>query len=239
VTHQYDDIAARSTEIERMVRPYREQVEFPSLLRALDQVNGASVLDLGCGWGPFSRLLRRQGAASVLGVDSSAEMVELALRLEREQPAGVRYEVHDIATLPVLGGFDIVTAACVLHYADHHRTLARMCERAFANLAPGGRLFAIVGNPELMPETSQFNGFVLHRPIRPPDGYPFTISIPTTPPSQLAVHYWSRAAYEEVLRSCGFTDLTWEPMLGLPEDSPYQPVSLLISATRPGEPRDR
>ncbi len=231
--HQYAAIAARSEQVDRVVGPYQEQVEFPSLLRALGPVADASVLDLGCGWGSFSRLLRRHGASRVLGVDSCAEMIELALRRERDEPTGVRYRVHDIATMPVLGAFDIVIAANVLHYARHRDALARMGERAFANLAPGGRLFALVGNPDALPETRQLNGFVLHRPVRPPDGFPFTISVPTAPPSRLAVHYWSRRAYEDVLNGCGFADLTWEPMVGLPGDGPDQPVNLLMSARRP------
>ncbi|MCC2276589.1 methyltransferase domain-containing protein [Streptomyces sp. ET3-23] len=231
MTPQYDEIAAHYREVDRVVGPYREGVEIPSLLHAIGGLNGASVLDLGCGVGPFTRVLRRQGAAAVLGVDASVAMIELARRREREEQLGVRYEVHDITGLPVLGAFDIVTAALVLHYADSRSTLERMCRSAYANLAPGGRLLAIVGNPGLQPEISQPNGFVLHRPDQLRDGDPYTISIPTTPPTSLAVHYWSRAAYEEALQNCGFTDVSWEPMLGLPADA--EPVGLLFSARRP------
>ncbi|MFC5747417.1 class I SAM-dependent methyltransferase [Actinomadura rugatobispora] len=228
-----DPLATRYTEIERVVSPYREQVEYPSLMRALGQVRGASALDLGCGFGPFTRLLRRQGAAQVLGVDASSEAVQAARRLERQHPIGVRYQVHDIAALPLLGTFDVITAANVLHYADRRETLRRMCECAFTNLAPGGRLLALVANPYLRPGEPQFNGFVLHRPAQPPDGYAFDVTLPVTPPVKLTVHHWSCEAYEEVLGECGFTDLTWEPMVGLPEDGPHRPVSLLIGAHRP------
>ncbi|MFF4407183.1 class I SAM-dependent methyltransferase [Streptomyces sp. NPDC001404] len=229
---QYDEIAAHYREVDRVVGPYRENVEIPSLLHALGRVDGASVLDLGCGGGPFTRALRRQGAADVLGVDASAAMIELARRTEQQEQLGVRYEVHDIVGLPVLGAFDIVTAALVLHYADSRSTLARMCRSAYVNLAPHGRLLAIVGNPRLQPQVSQPNGFVLNRPDRLRDGDPFTISIPTTPPTSLAVHYWSCAAYEDVLKDCGFTDVSWEPMTGLPMDT--EPVGLVLSARRPG-----
>ncbi|MGK5641031.1 class I SAM-dependent methyltransferase [Streptomyces sp. URMC 126] len=227
-TPQYDRIAARNGEIDRLLRAYREDVEIPSVLRALGPVDGASVLDLGCGAGPFTRLLRREGAADVLGVDASAPMVELARRAEQEEPLGVRYAVRDIADLPVLGAFDVVTAFAVLHYADTFDTLTRMCHAAHTNLAPGGRLLALVGNPRLEPGVTQPNGFVLHRPDAPRDGDPYTVSLPTTPPSTLTVHYWTCAAYEKALTDCGFTDVTWAPVYGLPTGT--EPVNLIVTA---------
>ncbi|MFI0741300.1 class I SAM-dependent DNA methyltransferase [Streptomyces sp. NPDC021100] len=230
MTPQYDLIAAQYGEVDRLLQSYRENVEIPSILRALGPVDGASVLDLGCGTGPFTRLLRREGAADVLGVDASGPMIELAHLEEGEEPLGVRYEVRDIADLPVLGAFDLVTAAAVLHYADSFDTLTRMCRGAYANLAPGGRLLAVVGNPGLEPEVPQPNGFILHRPAVPRDGDPCTISIPTDPPSTLAVHFWTRAAYERALTACGFTDITWEPLHGLPAAT--EPVNLIVTARR-------
>jgi len=41
-------------------------------------VNGARVLDLACGTGYYSKLLLEWGASSVLGVDLSAAMIEVA-----------------------------------------------------------------------------------------------------------------------------------------------------------------
>ncbi|WP_223766886.1 class I SAM-dependent DNA methyltransferase [Streptomyces huiliensis] len=240
MTPQYDRIADQYGEVDRLLHAYRETVEIPSLLRALGPVDGASVLDLGCGTGPFTRLLRREGAADVLGVDASEPMVGLALREEAEEPLGVRYEVRDIVDLPALGAFDVVTAAAVLHYADSFDTLTRMCRGAYANLAPGGRLLAVVGNARLTPEVPLPNGFVLHRPAHPRDGDPCTITIPTTPPSTLTVHFWTSAAYERVLADCGFTDVTWEPLHGLPAGT--EPVNLIFTARRGGgdgtAPRD-
>ena len=43
---------------------------------------GKDVLDVACGEGFYSRLIRQRGAAKVVGVDLSAGMVELARKQE-------------------------------------------------------------------------------------------------------------------------------------------------------------
>ncbi|MGW1838127.1 class I SAM-dependent methyltransferase [Streptomyces sp. NPDC002067] len=233
MVQQYDAIAVRDADIEQVVGPYREQVEMPALLRALGPVGGARVLDVGCGSGAYVRALRRRGASQVVGVDVSAPMIAEARRAEEREPLGVRYEVHDLAALPVLGEFSAAIAVAVLHYADSRRTLARMCERVCANLAPSGRLLALVGNPGLPTGVPQANGFVVHRPAHVRDGDAYTISAPTVPATTLTVHHWACGTLEDVLTSSGFADVTWEPLPGTADgDGGAAPVNLLLSARK-------
>ena len=56
---------------------YHRHLIMPALLRALGDVTGLSVIDLGCGNGTSTRWLRRAGG-NVVGVDGSAAMVERA-----------------------------------------------------------------------------------------------------------------------------------------------------------------
>ncbi|MCP2168192.1 Ubiquinone/menaquinone biosynthesis C-methylase UbiE [Goodfellowiella coeruleoviolacea] len=241
MAQQYDEFANRNSDIERVVGPYREEVEIPSLCGVLGPVRGKRVLDVGCGDGVYARVIKQRGAAHVVGVDVSAGMIELARAIEAEQPLGVEYRVHDATTMPVLDAFDVVVAAAVLHYADTRSTLVRMCERMCANLVPGGRLLAYVGNPTADPRSAQANGFVLHRPADPHDGAAYTISVPTVPPIALRVHYWSRESMQEALESAGFTDIRWEALervrVGATGSPPVRqpvasPVNLLVSARR-------
>ena len=55
--------------------PWRTYIERYSLLKLLGKVRGKSVLDLACGEGFCSRLVRERGAARVVGVDLSSGMI--------------------------------------------------------------------------------------------------------------------------------------------------------------------
>jgi len=57
------------------------------------------VLDLACGFGFYTRLLKQHGAAEVIGIDISPEMVRLGREQERTEPLGVTYEIHDATSL--------------------------------------------------------------------------------------------------------------------------------------------
>jgi toxoflavin synthase len=120
-----------------------------TLLAALPDLAGRSILDVGTGTGFYPRLYKQLGAARVTGVDASPEMVAYARQVEEREPLGISYEVHDAAALPKLGEFDVVTAVWLLGYAPGEAALDGMLARLVANLAGGGTLVALVPNPEL------------------------------------------------------------------------------------------
>ena len=73
---EYDAIAGEYQESKRL--SFREHVERYTLFETLGDVRGKTVLDLACGEGFYTRLLRQAGASEVTGVDISAAMIELA-----------------------------------------------------------------------------------------------------------------------------------------------------------------
>ncbi|CAL9620979.1 Ubiquinone biosynthesis O-methyltransferase, mitochondrial [Streptomyces sp. enrichment culture] len=239
---QYDALVDTYAQAVDVVRFYREHIEFPSFLRALGPVRGRHVLDVGCGDGVYTRLVGRQGAARAVGVDVSEGMIGAARALEARRPTGAEYHVHDAATLPVLGSFDVVIATHLLHYAADRETLGAMGERMYANVAPGGRLLAFVGNPDCDEASAAAAGFRLGRPAHPREGEAFTVSVLTTPPTVLRVHHWPREALVRELRASGFTDIAWEPMVSSPPAAEGDgarvrrclgsPVNLLLRAHR-------
>jgi SAM-dependent methyltransferase len=113
-------------------------------------LGGATVLDLACGTGLASRALLAGGAARVVGVDSSAAMVERARG--HGVPPGLAYVVDDAQELGSLGdaGFDGVTCQLALmDIPDLDRTLAAV-RRV---LRPGGWFAFVIGHPcFLVPE---------------------------------------------------------------------------------------
>jgi 2-polyprenyl-3-methyl-5-hydroxy-6-metoxy-1,4-benzoquinol methylase len=71
--------------------------EWPTLRAMLPPLDGLRVLDLGCGFGAFSRWVSKMGAASVIGVDRSEKMLARARSLTRD-PA-VMYRAAEIEHL--------------------------------------------------------------------------------------------------------------------------------------------
>lgn len=113
---QYDAIALDYQKISAAV-PLRD-AEWYSLRVRLGDLAGLSVLDLACGDGMGTRLLSQWGAARVVGVDLSPQMIALAQQREDAEPIGIEYRVADAATLGKIGEFDRVCAAYLLHYAE-------------------------------------------------------------------------------------------------------------------------
>jgi SAM-dependent methyltransferase len=98
------------------------------------------ILDLGCGEGRLTRELRSRGA-SVVGVDASAAMIELA---RGEDPAG-DYRMADAVALPFEAGtFELVVAFMSLQDMDDPE---RAIGEAARVLRPDGWLCIAVTHP--------------------------------------------------------------------------------------------
>ena len=117
--------------------------EWPVLQSMLPPLQGARVLDLGCGFGAFARWARAMGAASVLGVDRSENM--LARARAQTQAPGATYYLADIAHLALPdAAFDLVYSSLTLHYiAD----FGAVCGAIRSLLVPGGHLVFSVEHP--------------------------------------------------------------------------------------------
>jgi 2-polyprenyl-3-methyl-5-hydroxy-6-metoxy-1,4-benzoquinol methylase len=104
----------------------------------LDKRQPPRLLDYGCGTGLCSLPLAGQ-CASVLGVDSSTEMLaQLAAKARAAGFAHVATCRHDLTAEPLAGlEFDIVLCAMTLH---HVRDTGLLLRRLHALLAPGGLL---------------------------------------------------------------------------------------------------
>lgn len=91
------------------------------------------VVDLGCGPGNSTRLLReRWPEADVTGVDSSEAML-----VEARTHAGIRWERADLAHWRPREPCDVIFSNATLHWLDDH---AALLPRLLAGLAPGGVL---------------------------------------------------------------------------------------------------
>lgn len=98
---------------------------------------GVSLLDLGCGLGGPARYFAREHGCTVVGVDLTAEYVEVAAMLTRRVgPAGVAFRVASATDLPFADGcFDVVT---LLHVGMNIPDKGSLCAEAARVLKPGG-----------------------------------------------------------------------------------------------------
>ncbi|MGW1179511.1 class I SAM-dependent methyltransferase [Kitasatospora sp. NPDC002543] len=212
---QYDGIGEAFEGFKAL--PLARYGEVPSFLGLVGDVRGRSVLDLACGTGFYSREFKRRGAADVLGVDLSGEMVAAARASELREPLGVRYEVGDVAELPPLDRrFDIALAVHCLNYAEDVAAMERMCRAARRSLVPGGEFFVLAQKPDYRfdcPSLERY-GFrcePLGEEIETGPRVRVTALIDPEPISIVATAP-RREVFEHSLRAAGFTGLEWVPL---------------------------
>lgn len=117
--------------------------EWPALRALVPDLEGRKVVDLGCGFGWFSRWAREQGATEVLGLDVSEKM--LARAREMTPDAGITYERADLEKLALPeASFDLAYSSLAFHYIENLPAMLTNVHRA---LVPGGRLVASVEHP--------------------------------------------------------------------------------------------
>ncbi len=101
----------------------------------LDPKKGEFILDAGCGEGTLAVEIARRGA-KVIGVDTSAEMIEQC------QAKGIEAYVGSVTELPYEEAFDAVFSNAVLHWVKDARTAVQNIAKA---LKCGGRFVCEFG----------------------------------------------------------------------------------------------
>lgn len=120
--------------------------EWPAIRAMLPALAGKRVADLGCGFGWASRWMRAEGAASVLGLDLSQNMIARAKADTSDR--AIDFRIADLETLELPeAAFDLVYSALTFHYVADFRRLARMVHKA---LAAGGDMVFTIEHPIFM-----------------------------------------------------------------------------------------
>ena len=104
-------------------------------IRDLGTPDGAVVIDIGCGGGTYTRAWSELGARRVIGVDSSAPLLDAA-REDHGPVPGVELRQGDAADTGLPSGeADVVFERALVH---HIADLAPMVTEAPRLLRPGG-----------------------------------------------------------------------------------------------------
>ncbi|MCH9668429.1 MAG: class I SAM-dependent methyltransferase [Actinomycetia bacterium] len=191
--------------------PVRSRIEAYSFLKRIGDVTGKKVLDVACGAGDYTRILRGAGADPVVGFDISAKMIGLARDQEAREPLGIEYSVADARETVPQQDFDIAVAAYLLVYARDRDELAKMCRGLACRVRPGGRFVSITTNPDLysfgrVPDYRKY-GFRITLADTAYDGAPIELTaLLDNGPLVIENYYLPFEAYESALREAGFRD---------------------------------
>jgi SAM-dependent methyltransferase len=164
--------------------------------------------------------LKQHGAAQVVGIDISPEMIRLATQQEQAEPLGITYQVCDAVTLPQIGPFDLITAVYLLNYATSREQMLSMFQSAYEHLVTGGRFIAYTMDPAFTlskPNYTKYGVTVLHQTPEE-DRYVCDAEFVTVPPTPFRYFQWNQATYEWAVTEAGFRDFAWQSTEVAPED---------------------
>jgi SAM-dependent methyltransferase len=212
VADEYDRISHHYQESKRL--PFRSHVEAYSMLGLLPDLAGRSVIDLACGDGIYTRMLMRAGAARVVGVDISPQMIALGEHAEAAEPLGVCYMVADVAVVEMEEHFDVALCSYLFNYARDRFELRTLVE-AVARLVRSGGL--VVGcndypdNPQEHFDRYRPYGFIKVGPAERNEGAPITYRFfnPDGTVFELDNYFLPTDVYREEFARAGLVSFDW------------------------------
>lgn len=124
---------------------YHTQVIFPNLIRLLGDIKEKKVLDLACGQGIFSRILKEM-KAEVVGVDIAKELIEIAEKKNRMEHITIHYFATPSDDLFMIKNQtqDIVICVLALQNIEKLQDTLKEVKRI---LKKGGRFIFVLNHP--------------------------------------------------------------------------------------------
>lgn len=210
MTTDYNPIAEQYQRSKQ--QPWRQFIECHTLLKLIGDLRDVTALDVACGEGFYTRLLRHGGATAVTGIDLSPGMIDLARGQETRQPLGIDYIVGDARDLQQ-AKYDLVVAAYLLNYASTDAELLAMCAGVARSLKPGGRFVTVNSSPSLhFPSAPSYRkyGFETSTVGAWQEGTPIKWTFHLEDgPFDIENYYLNVATHETALQKAGFRSVQW------------------------------
>ena len=229
--------------------PYRVLSEAPTFMNLLgNNLGSQNVMDLACGEGHYTRMIRKITKGNVTGVDISPEQIDFARRQELsggqedtattatattttttiENHNHIDYVVQDCCHKDFMAQFDsefdVVTATYLLNYATEETMIEAFVESAFALLKPGGRFVGINTSPFVRTQgdfSKTHKYHVVYNTEREEcqNGDPLLIQVEGKDfKASFYNYFWTTEVYEKAFAKAGFTQFRWVPLEVMAED---------------------
>ena len=140
--------------------------EWSTLKELLPEFKNKKVLDLGSGYGWHCMYAAEKGASSVIGVELSEKMLEIAK--EKSNSPKIKYIHKNLEEVNFPAeSFDIILSSLVFHYIEDYE---RLIQKLYEMLKPNGHLIFTVEHPVFTAYGSQDwyydeNDEILHFPV--------------------------------------------------------------------------
>jgi len=188
ITDSYNHIAERHV-TQALEGIYTNYYERPAMYTLLGDVSGQRVLDAGCAAGHYAEWLVSRGA-SVLALDASPKMVELARQRLGDAADARLADLNAPLDFVATGSFDVILSSLVLDYIRDWDQLFREFDRV---LVPAGRLIFSVHHPffldlKVNPQIESY----FEVQLMEEDWLPFGLTIPAyrRPLSAMSASLW-------------------------------------------------
>lgn len=127
---QYHDIAKTYNKAATFI--LHENLYIPTLLKHIAPLQVNDAIDLACGTGIYTRLLRERVPGKVVGSDICQDMLDIATK--ESSGLDITYIQVDMCQAPaeeLLNSSDLVTAFFLLNYASSKEKLNCMCANIY------------------------------------------------------------------------------------------------------------
>lgn len=202
----YDTFAADFESFRKRATTDRE-IGFRNVIRLIEPVRGAYVLDYGCGSGYFANMLHEYGA-DVVGVDISHELIAAA---ERHTHPDIIYRVIESADLSQFkdGTFDAAVINLVLCILPSPDEILRVLRAIRTKLKPGGTIVALNTAWESS-NGKEFLSFALQYEKELTPGKKIFNKLKGEKSITVEEYFWPKSQYKKWFEEAGYRDVVIE-----------------------------
>jgi len=241
-TNDYDSYASKLAQLLRNgTQKSHAFIEKPAMYALLPDIQGKSVLCVGCGTGEECGELLGRGA-NVGGFDISEESVKLALQAFPEAKLQVM-DMHDLSAYSD-EQFDFIYSSLTLHYSEKIDQILTQLHRV---LKPGGHIQFSVLHPikwaaevKRSPDDENKKAFLLgydkyQKPAHIYGDYLNVTKVIQKPQNYPEITYWNRpiSDYLHILRKTGFELVDFVEPKAIPETERIHPEYAAIHSRIP------